>query len=90
MTLLFLLQLSEKEWIFIDHFCGSVKSLYITFVRKLKSKFYFKSRFLTNLKFINPSECQSFSLNTSDEIHASIFMKFAEAATKLEFRKVCY
>ena len=76
---------------FFDNFCESVKSLYIASVRKLKSKFYFKSRFLTNLKFITPSVCQKYHfLNISDEIHASIFIKFAEAATKLEFRKVCY
>ena len=40
-TLLFLLHLSKKERIFIDHFYESAQSFYIAFVRKLKLKFYF-------------------------------------------------
>ena len=53
-------------------------------------EFLKKSLFLTNLKFVNPSECKSISLNTFDGIHASIFIKFDKAPTKLEFKKICY
>ena len=77
------LHFSKNEWILIDHFYKSVLSLYMAFMMKLKSKFDFKSPILTNPKRLNPIECQSVSLNTFDEIHASIPIKFDKAATKL-------
>ena len=73
-----LLHLSENECILIDHVYVSVRSLNVAFVRKLKSKFDFKSPIVINPKFINPGECQSVGINTFDEIHVSILMKFTE------------
>lgn len=82
-TTALLLQLSENEGVPIDNFYEGVRSFYIAFVGKLNAKFDFKSRFLANLKFIDPVNVKiSFWLHSMRSM-----IKFDKAATKLEFRE---